>query len=193
MKTILEIFAALIFTNIFGILYDYTWGLKSMSHRKPYLTSTSGIIKIIFLRNIILIIDTFLMTLFKKRGYFKFFFEIIFFIAGIYFIIHIHVNYHDQGFLGSNYYDTKFLGASCLILWVLIYSWIAATSKFFYWNQQDEQLSEKELKIMNSEASFFDKLSVFFKTFYSSFLTWPIYIIAILTMLYVYLVNAIIG
>lgn len=192
MKIILEIFAALIFTNVFGVLYDYTYSLKSISFRKRYLTSISSVTMMIFFRNIIMLIQAFLM-MFRKRGYFKFFIELIFFIAGMFSIIHVYINYHDQVFLGSNYYDTKFLGASCLILWVLIYSWIAATSRFFYWDKQDEQLSEKELKILNSEASFSDKISIFFKNFYLSFLTLPIYVIVILTMLYVYLINAIIG
>ena len=181
---ILEIIAAVIFTNIFGVLYDYSYAMKSMSFIRPYQKTIIGVISMLFFRSIILIFANLQMAIFNKIGYLIYVFEIILFNVFVFLIIHSHIHYPES----KEFYK---LFIFCGFMWILIYSYLA-TKWSSYFNMPVEQLSEKELRILHNEASISDKISIFFSNLIISCYTWYIYILGLVTTLYVYFVSAII-
>lgn len=181
LKMILKIFLALIFTNIFGILYDYLEGINNRMKRKFYFDSIPQIIYILFFRNVVYVLS---FLNFKKKNIFNSL-SIIIFIISIYFLLEIRIEYHIK---------LSVLYGLSLILWAIIYSYLAISTKFLYEGNisQGKELTGRELRIFSDTASVQDKFIIFFTSLVLSLFSKNIYIISIITVFYIYVVVKII-
>jgi hypothetical protein len=188
-KITLEILATLLFTSIFGVLYDYTYSFRqSITERKIYLMSLKGIISQLFLRTIIIVlfyIPNF-FTL-KSIRYLRMFLEVSIFALCIFALVHIKTN--DLNFIFSFTLKNNFLilYIYCFFVWSIVYAWIAITSKYFYLGKSVSDLSNLELKMLYSSATLYDKIKLFLFNVTLSITHTFILILSLITAGYVYL------
>ena len=177
---ILKVFYAILFTNILGILYDILEGTISSVKRKFYLNWGVKILMMLFFRSIIFIIKGFIT--FKKKDLLNSI-SLIIFVLSIYFILNFEIENLKNQF--------KFSAISTFIFWSITYAYISVSSDFFYEGKDLLKLSDREMKIYSNEAKLKDKLILFFQNLILSIITPHIYILSIITTLYVFLIRLI--
>jgi hypothetical protein len=194
-KIILEVLATLILANIFGVLYDYTFSLRQpFTERKIYLFSKRGIVKSLFTRTISIIlfyIPNFITL--RNSRYLRVFFEVSIFALSIFTLIHLMTFNVDIMIFDFIKYQFLYYLFLSFIIWSFTYAWISITSNYFYLGKNENELSNLELKILYSSATFYDKIKVFTLNILLSLIHWFILFLAAITVGYVYLVSYLIN
>jgi len=84
---------------------------------------------------------------------------------------------------------TSMLFVIIFIIVAIFYAGLAAFTTIFYKNKFIAHLSNLEIKILNNEATFGDRIKIFFANLFASYAAMPIYIIAALITVIISLIR----
>ena len=168
----------MIFVNIMGIIHDMLEGNSSVFSKKMYLNSTLGVISMIFFRSFIFVLKG--IFSFKLKDFLTSI-SIVLFILSIYYLFQIQTESIKGNF--------KIWSILSFIIWSIIYAYLSITSKFLYEGKELTKLSEREMKIYSNNANSIDKIILFFQNIIYSFFSPNIYILSIITTLYLFLTS----
>jgi hypothetical protein len=172
---ILQIILAFFFTNVLGVLFDRMEKLDDPLGGKQYLNSTIGVFSMLLFRSIFFILRG--IVLLTKKDLLNSV-SISIFVLSIFLLF----DYQSEN-LGLK---IKVLVLCSFCLWSIIYAYLAVTTKVFYEGKNLFKLSEKETKVYFGEATFSDKIALFFINILSSIISPPIYGLTIATVLYIH-------